>query len=276
MTLICDESIGDFLVVRAPFSCGPDNPQSRFIAFTTLAQRSDGGRASYREGVEEQARSELKFALAPLNLSWLSLEHAAKVVLIPHAIAGEREEGVVRLGDRGTVLLSHSPVIPADAAIVNKAGHAVAFTTADCIPVVLASESRKQIAGIHAGWRGIAKEVIENCCDHFASHCGGSLPEDTLAWLGPAIGSDDYEIDSRTRSELLTSSHVIAEHFSPTSPGHFLTDLSAMAKSKLVAAGIPPESMFVQSGSTLSDMRYHSARRDGIASGRMATVLGIL
>jgi len=253
MSLLCEESVGEFSVVRAPFSRGPDNSQSCFFAFTTLAQRTDGSRASFREGIDEQARRELEAALFPLSLTWLSLQHADRVFV------GQRD------GSR----------VPCfDAAIVETAGCAIAFTTADCLPIVLVSKSQGLIAGIHAGWRGIAKEVIENCCKQFILSCGGSMPGDTQAWIGPSIGSADYEVDGLTKSELLAGPQVLIDHFSPTSPGHFLADLPAIARAKLDAAGIPAERIFAQQGSTLLDARFHSARRDGEPSGRMATVTG--
>jgi len=138
------------------------------------------------------------------------------------------------------------------------------------------SESAGIIAGIHAGWRGLAKGVIENCCEQFGSLNNGELPLDTQAWIGPAIAAADYEIDSSTRDQLLASASVSIEHFSPTEPGHFLADLPAMARAKLVASGVAAERIFAQTSSTFTEGKYHSARRDGEASGRMATVAGIL
>ncbi|MCL2530221.1 MAG: polyphenol oxidase family protein [Coriobacteriia bacterium] len=240
-----------FLVEKAAFSVAPSH---RFIAFTTLSECKDGSRASFAEGIEEQARRELEVALMPLGVTWLSLQHGADVILISD---------------------KQSPV-SVDAAIVDTPGFAVAFTTADCLPVVLVSESCGLIAGIHAGWRGVARGVIENCCAELATLNDGQMPLDTLAWIGPAIKAADYEVDATTREELLASASVSGEHFSPTKPGHFCADLPAMALAKLKAAGVAAERISVQPQSTFTETKYHSARRDGVTSGRMATVVGIL
>ena len=282
---IPSDSVGDFLVVRAPFTCGAGGDRSRFIAFTTLAQRVDGSVASFRMGTQEQARRELEAALEPLELTWLNLEHEAEVVLISTDMT--KGAGAVVSPDKPASDWDGKPANSirevelrsgknADAGIVCTPGCAVAFTTADCLPIVLVSESCNLIAGIHAGWRSIAKRVIENCCTRFIDCCGGSMPEDAKVWIGPTIQAADFEIDEITRTQLLASPSVSAGHFSPTSPGHFLADLSAMAIAKFGASGVLEEDIEIQLGSTFSDLRFHSARRDKNASGRMATVVGIV
>jgi copper oxidase (laccase) domain-containing protein len=48
-----------------------------------------------------------------------------------------------------------------------------------------------------------------------------------------------------------------------------------MAEAVLAAQGLGIENIVCFEGSTFTDERLHSARRDGAASGRMATVVGI-
>ena len=305
------EHIGDFLVEFPPFVQTDGFTQTTgFFAFTTLAQRKDGTDASFRTDENQQARRELEAVLAPLNLTWLALDHGDHVVDIPlvldcvvdektdvkavhadvakvcsllHADVSKVRVDTAKVSspghanaskvniDTATVCTLHH----ADAAIVCSPGHAAAFTTADCLPVILLSESCGCIVGIHAGWRGIAKGVIENSCERLMRECGGRMPEDIQAWFGPAIASRDYEIDESTRTQLCASPHVGMEHFTPTSPGHFLADLPAIARSKLEAYSIPSGRIITHVESTFGDTRYHSARRDGDKSGRMATVFGI-
>jgi YfiH family protein len=254
------DCIGEFLVVRAPFDSTAAVSEGSFVAFTTLTQRIDGSGASFKMEAEERARRELEAALSPLTFSWLTLEHGSRVVEIPFT------PGSTGVGD----------AIAADAAVVSALGSAVAFTTADCLPVILASKSSGRIAGIHAGWRGIARGVLEESCLCFTALCGERMPKDAEAWVGPAIQAKDYEIDDDTRRQLLESPFVRADHFFPTQPRHFLADLPAMARAKLEAAGIAAERINVHAKSTFSDSRYHSARRDEKRSGRMATVVGML
>ncbi|MCL2807517.1 MAG: polyphenol oxidase family protein [Coriobacteriia bacterium] len=281
--------LGDFWVVMPPFLQDNGGLDDSFIAFTTLAHRCCGRMASFREGTEDSARFELGDAIAPVSLSWLSLEHGALVALPPYgnrtvrsdACAADRADARAadcaahcadaRAADRS---VDHANA-RADAAIVDTSGTAVAFTTADCLPIILASKSHVMIAGIHAGWRGIARGVIENCCLSFAKRCGGQMPADTQAWIGPAIKAADFEVSTSTRTELMNSPSVKSAHFSLTRPGHYLADLLAMSVAKLKASGIALDNITSWQGSTFSDLRCHSARRDGESSGRMATVIGL-
>jgi YfiH family protein len=272
------EALQDFLVVKPPFAHASllpshsDKTSARsFLAFTTLALRVEGRKASFLQSKEQQTRSELEAALAPLKLTWLTLEHGAQVVLIPATPATDAENVLARCSND-----EPPATIIADAAVVNTPGFAAAFTTADCLPVVLASESHGIIAGIHAGWRSIAGDIIKSCGVLLASQCCGNIPGDLMAWIGPSIAPEHYEIDDITRSKLLSSSSVHQGHFSPTSPGHYLADLPAMVTAQLNSLGVPDQDIFKQPGSTFTDRLYHSARRDGRASGRMATVIGIL
>ena len=49
----------------------------------------------------------------------------------------------------------------ADASFTRRPGRVCAILTADCLPVLLASDSGGAVAAAHAGWRGLAAGVIE-------------------------------------------------------------------------------------------------------------------
>ena len=77
----------------------------------------------------------------------------------------------------------------ADAVWTRERGLGIAVLTADCLPVVIADRSGTLIAVAHAGWRGLVGGVI--------SATLADLPvaaSDCVAWLGPAIGPDAYEV----------------------------------------------------------------------------------
>src|ERR1700728_1981377 len=64
-------------------------------------------------------------------------------------------------GIRVAELDSPAAAGPADAAIARRSAKVCAILTADCLPILFASDSGDTVAAAHAGWRGLAAGVIE-------------------------------------------------------------------------------------------------------------------
>ena len=64
--------------------------------------------------------------------------------------------------------------------------------TADCLPILICSTKKKEIAAIHAGWRGAITGVIKNTILKIRN-----LNSDNkiYATIGPCIGKESYEVD---------------------------------------------------------------------------------
>ena len=76
----------------------------------------------------------------------------------------------------------------ADGLITQTPGVPLVIATADCVPIAIAGE--RTIAVVHAGWRGIAREIVPNALDRFRD-LGDPA---TVAIVGPHIGSCCYEV----------------------------------------------------------------------------------
>jgi YfiH family protein len=68
---------------------------------------------------------------------------------------------------------------------------ALAVTLADCVPVFLAHPSGV-VALLHAGWRGVAGEIVDQAASDMAA--SGLAIADCAAHLGPAICRKCYEV----------------------------------------------------------------------------------
>lgn len=144
----------------------------------------------------------------------------------------------------------------ADAAFTRAPGVVCAVRSADCLPVLFASEDGSEVAAAHAGWRGLCAGVIEATLDAL-----GADPSRLLAWLGPAIGPEVYEVGEEVRAAFLSRDRHAAAAFRPTRPGHWRLDLYALARQRLAARGVTR----VYGGGlcTYSDpARFPSFRRD--------------
>ena len=154
---------------------------------------------------------------------------------------------------------------PADAAVAHTPEQVCAVLTADCLPVLLCDSDGTRVAAVHAGWRGLAAGVIGAAIGRLDSG-GGRL----MAWLGPAIGPEAYEVDAPVHTQLLASCPQAEDAFAPSRPGHWFADLRAVARHQLRAAGVDA----IAGGDlcTCADERLFSHRRDGVC-GRQASLI---
>jgi YfiH family protein len=154
----------------------------------------------------------------------------------------------------------------ADASFSRAKGVVSAVMAADCMPVLFADERGEVVGAAHAGWRGLCAGVIE------ATVAAMDVPAArVIAWLGPAIGPEVYEIGAEVRDAYLAHDKRAEAAFTPTRPGHWRLDLYAVARQRLAAMGVAR----VSGGDfcTASDTaRFFSYRRDR-ASERMAAAI---
>ncbi len=157
----------------------------------------------------------------------------------------------------------------ADAAITRTPGVVLAILTADCLPVLFCADDGSEIAAAHAGWRGLSAGVLEHTLAAMQTP-----RERIMAWLGPAIAARSYEVGGEVRDAFLAHDPAATPAFTATRPGHWRCDLYALARRRLYAGGV--SRIFGGGFDTFTDPRFHSFRRDGARSGRMASLLWML
>lgn len=181
----------------------------------------------------------------PAEPTWLNQVHGVDVLALP--VAGSE------------------PV--ADASFSCTPGTVCAVLTADCLPVLFCDDDASVVAAAHAGWRGLAASVLE------ATIAALPVPPQRLmAWMGPAIGPEAFEVGDEVREAFLAADQHCIAAFQPSArPGHWYADLFLLARRRLAAAGVDR----VSGGgiSTHADpSRYFSHRRDRI-TGRQAALI---
>ncbi|AXK71000.1 peptidoglycan editing factor PgeF [Lysobacter sp. TY2-98] len=158
----------------------------------------------------------------------------------------------------------------ADASVTSDPGVVLAILTADCLPVLFAARDGSEVAGAHAGWRGLADGVLEATIAAMRTS-----PDGVVAWLGPAAGPADYEIGVDVHDAFVDRDPGAATAFAATRAGHWRVDLYALARRRLVAAGISPDAIHGGELSTIGEpARFFSHRRDR-RTGRMASLVWI-
>lgn len=153
----------------------------------------------------------------------------------------------------------------ADASVSFAAARVCAVLTADCLPVLFCSLDGKAVGAAHAGWRGLLAGVLENTVRQMQSP-----PAEILAWLGPAIGPQAFEVGAEVRAAFVANDPAAAAAFSVRGD-KWLADIYLLARQRLQAVGV--NSIHGGGMCTVSDeQRFYSYRRDG-ATGRMASLI---
>ena len=194
--------------------------------------------------IENRKRLATRHAAPPV-VCWLNQVHGIDV------IDADRDYAVAPTGD---------------AALSQTSSRACVILTADCVPVLICDRAGTMVGAAHCGWRGLAHGVLDALLQRLPAE-----RENLIAWLGPAIGPQRYEVGSDVRDALLaTTSPPIVERALRPSHGKWLANLYELARSQLTALGVA--AVYGGGLCTYDDARFYSYRRDGV-TGRMATLI---
>lgn len=161
--------------------------------------------------------------------------------------------------------LSHYP--EADASYTQSPQIVCAVLTADCLPILLTDAKGREIAAIHAGWRGLLNGVIEHTLEKL-EFCRDS---ETLVWFGPAIGPETFEVDETVYNAFLAHDPNNQTYFKPNQSGHWLADIYSLARHRFKPYGIHRFYGGSYCTYTQADL-FYSYRRDKV-TGRMASLI---
>jgi YfiH family protein len=197
----------------------------------------------------------------------------------PDAVARNRQHLSAQLGCQPTWLnqVHGISVVEADPSRVHEAdaswsatpGIAALVMTADCLPVLFCDRAGTRVAAAHAGWRGLANGVLEQTVAAM-----GIAPDELLAWMGPAIGPDAFEVGAEVREAFVTRHGKAEEAFrSSSNTGKYLADIYALGRIRLESAGI--QSITGGGLCTVSDPRFYSYRQAN-PTGRFASLVWLL
>lgn len=181
---------------------------------------------------------------------------------------------VLRLMAADAAALADAPPPEADAAVTGEPGVACAVQVADCLPVLFAAANGRAVGAAHAGWRGLAGGVLENTLAEVCA-LAACAPADVLAWLGPCIGPQAFEVgeDVLRGFGADPAGGDAAFTWRPRADGsaRWLADLPQLARRRLGLAGLRQ----IRGGQwcTVQDeSKFFSFRRDRI-TGRQAAVI---
>lgn len=155
---------------------------------------------------------------------------------------------------------------PADAVVTHRSGRVCVIQVADCLPVLFTARDGSVAAAAHAGWRGLAAGVLEGTVAAL-----GVEPEEIMAWVGPAISAEHFEVGDDVRQAFLAHDRGSYGAFIENPRGRWQCDLVALARRRLAASGV--RAVYGGQWCTYAESsRFFSFRRDG-RCGRMAALI---
>lgn len=153
----------------------------------------------------------------------------------------------------------------ADALVTATPGLALVVRVADCVPVLLADQTRGVVGAVHAGRPGLLAGVVTAA----VAALRDLGAEELVGWVGPHVCGACYEVPDEMREEV---SAAVPESFATTSWGTPALDIGAGVSAQLRAAGVD---VLGVGRCTREDDDLFSYRRQGAESGRLAGIVRV-
>jgi polyphenol oxidase len=188
---------------------------------------------------------------------------------------------------------------PADACVSSHAGMACVVMVADCLPVLFTNTQGTVVAAAHCGWKGLSgvenggvgvlettmlsarvKAAVIRSQKSLAPNLASQSrmgQDEWMAWLGPAIGPQHFEVGPEVREAFVKVAAEDARAFKGAANGKYMANLFALARMRLGRLGV--SQVFGGGDNTYAQPeRYFSHRRathEGKPTGRQAALVWI-
>jgi len=152
---------------------------------------------------------------------------------------------------------------PGDYLITQSPYTGLGIMTADCLPIIIIDTKKKQLATIHAGWRGALAGIAQQTLASFD-------PMVVRIFFGPSARSCCYEVDQAFLDNIPASLHPLVTQ---QRNGTLFFNLPRYVSIMLEQAGVKARNInTTYNFCTMCDHRFFSHRRQGAKAGRQMTV----
>jgi YfiH family protein len=190
-------------------------------------------------------------------------------LIMPHQVHGT---GITQIGKTFFLLkeeLRQAVLEDIDALMTNVPHVCIGVSTADCIPIIIYDGEHHAASVVHSGWRGTVANIVGAAVESMkmAYH---SRPEKLKAVIGPGISLKNFEVGDEVYEEFKKAAFPTERIARKEEKWHI--DLWECVRFQLETAGVEPEQIKLSGVCTYDQVEdYFSARRLGIASGRILT-----
>lgn len=204
------------------------------------------------------ARLALAIGCEGVPVSCIWQVHGSASVVVPDEIAFQP-------------MRSPHVIAKADAIITADPGRLVSIRVADCVPILLADDTGKYVAAVHAGWRGVVDEAVVKSAERMCE-LAGIEPSRFIAAIGPCISVEHFEVGHEVAQAFVDAN--LGEAVEKRTPRPHV-DLPGAVAQQLLRLGLPLERIDRTDRCTYRDQdEFFSHRRDNGRTGRMCAIIG--
>ena len=160
-----------------------------------------------------------------------------------------------------------------DALVTNLPDVVIGINTADCVPLVFADPTAGVIGAAHAGWKGTKNGIVAHTLQAMCRL--GAEPSRIMIAIGAAICQECFEVGDEVVEQFAEAGfdlNAIVKRNTVTGKAHI--DLPEANRIIALQSGVPDANINLSGRCTrCQPMRYFSARRIGIRSGRIFTAI---
>ena len=163
----------------------------------------------------------------------------------------------------------------ADALVTNRTDVVLAVKSADCLPVLLFDPVKKVVAAVHAGWRGLAQQVVIETVE-VMNHRFGVDVRDLHVAFGPCLQVTRFEVGDDV---IEAFRQALGHYFSYESleSGKWLIDMPCTAAMGLEQLGLHAKNFYFAEQDTFTMPEvFHSYRRDAKNAGRQLNFIRLV
>lgn len=157
--------------------------------------------------------------------------------------------------------------ILADGCVTSERNTLCAVSVADCLPILLTCRRGKEVAAVHAGWRGLLAGVVQNALRSFHAP-----PEEIIVWIGPHISQIYYPVGESLRDRFLALNSANHACFKFIEEKWHL-NLALCATMQLKTLGV--SEIYTDERCTFDNTQKFFSHRRGDSEGRMAAIIWI-
>lgn len=151
----------------------------------------------------------------------------------------------------------------------NKKNIFLTIKAADCIPVFLYDPVKKVIAGVHSGWKGTHNRILTKMITTLKDNYG-VYPEDLIAFIGPGISGEHYEVSKEIADLFPEESKKVLNN-------RYYLDLKIDNLFQLLNCGLKRGNIEISPLCTFGNSNIlFSYRKEKEKAGRMIGVIGII